>query len=104
MRAIKEIGCELSPVTFNWLMTLFVDSVPAEVCFKKLLLLRASVVAALPGRKLKCSNFPRRKKEEEEKKRKEGKRRERNEGMEKGKDLNEGKGREGKEGKERREK
>ena len=36
MRAIKEIGCELSPVTFNWLMTLFVDSVPAEVRSKKL--------------------------------------------------------------------
>ena len=33
---------------------------------------RSSVVAALPGRKLKCSNFPERKKGRKTKKRKEG--------------------------------
>ena len=31
MECMKEKGCELSPITFNWLMTIFIDSVPVEV-------------------------------------------------------------------------
>eukprot|EP00795_Rhopilema_esculentum_P010182 gene10182-18855_t len=31
MQFTKENGCDISPVTFNWLMTLFIDSVPPEV-------------------------------------------------------------------------
>lgn len=34
VQCTKEVGCELSPITFNWLMTLFVDSVPAEVALR----------------------------------------------------------------------
>ena len=38
---------------------------------------RSSVVAALPGRQLKCSNFPGRKKGKRKKKQKEGERKQR---------------------------
>ena len=33
MKHLDELTCELSPVTFNWFMTIFVDSLPVEVSF-----------------------------------------------------------------------
>jgi len=34
IQCAKEVGCDLSPITFNWLMALFVDSVPTEVALR----------------------------------------------------------------------
>jgi len=31
MKHLDNLSCELSPVTFNWFMTIFVDSLPVEV-------------------------------------------------------------------------
>ena len=31
MKHLDDLTCELSPVTFNWFMTIFVDSLPIEV-------------------------------------------------------------------------